>query len=787
MREAFSRPALLPLPGGPFRIWSQGVVRATGFSVTGLNALGCPDYADAVDAMLAAQADGRSDAELTALEEEVRAASAAASARQAQALAGIAGRERFRTAVAWQNRAVVQPMVDALAAAPVTSPGNQSYRRKQRLVAKYWTRYCAKNDTIGFFGPASWFTLDDSGPAVTVAAGPELMKWADTHFEGWVIDKVAATLSADPEIRPWVAPRLHPAMYHVPGMLIQPEAPPASLDPHTDLTLRLCDGERPARDVADALVAAHPDRYPDQAAVFARLDELVGKGWLFWDLEPPLHQDPDLSLRARLQLIGEPAVRDRALAALDTLVAARDKVAGAESADTLLTTMSDLDEAFVELTGAEPSQRAGITYGARQTVYQDGERDLRLEFGPAMMAAASEPLSLMLLGARWLTQRLADHYEQVFAAAFDQMLAQYGGDSVNFMMLAYACGNELFVPGERGSDKIMAEFANLWRDALGMDKDTALVEITSAELAERLGPVFADAGPGWAYATHHGVDLQIAATSVEAMRAGDFEPVIGEIHPAWNTLQSAVLATTHPDREALLWLFTAGVAPRIELAPVKSWPRVTARTVSLLDNGQDWWMSVSEFPGGQPERHLALSELSVRRNGETLEVVNGDGSAVFGILDVIGVWMAEDIGEAFKGVASGQPHTPRVRIDRLVAFRETWMFPAAGLNFVNEKSEDGTFVEFRRWLRDTGLPRYVFAKVTGEMKPFFVDFTSPVQVANLVTSLRTAIASDQGVKVSFVEMHPDPEHCWLPDGAGNTYTSEFRMQAVDCVRPFTNK
>jgi hypothetical protein len=784
MTEVLPVSPLITLPGGPFRIWSQGAVRAPGFSVDGLRALGCPDYAAAADRLLRAESEGTDENTRRDLAAGLLLTSAQAMDRQAQVLADVAADDRFRSAVAWQNHNVVRPMVDGLSALPI-SPRNQRYRKKQRVVAKYWARYCAKNDTIGFFGPTVWFDFTTHGPAVTLEAGPELMKWTATHFENWPIDTLADVLARQEDIRPWVAPRLHPAMYLVPGMLIQHEDAPAFLDPPTETALRLCDGVRQARDVAAGLIADHPDVVADEAAGYAKIADLAEKGWLFWDLEPPLGEDPDLVLRGRLMTIGDLSARERALTALDTLVAAKDKVAAAGSPEELLTTLADLDNTFVALTGANPSVRSGTTYGARQIAYQDGERDLELTLGPDIVEAIGAPVSLLLLGARWLTHRLAEHYEQVFSAAYDAMVAQSGGtDTINFMMLAYACGDELFTPGTRGSDRIMAEFATMWRDALGMDTDASRVDVTSEQVRERLAEKFADAQPGWAYATHHGVDVQIAAASAEALRAGEFEPVIGEIHAAWNTLQSTMFVNTHPDVAALKWLTNAGVGPRIVLTPVKTWPRITTRTTGPMDNGQDWSMAVSEFPGGHPDRRLALAELSVRRAGDRLEVVNGDRSASFGILDVIGVWMAEDIGEGFKGVTWGHAHSPRVRVDRLVVVRESWTLPVAGLPFLKGKGEEATFLEVRRWLLGAGLPRYVFVKASTEMKPFYNDFTSPVLVANLVTALRGAADEDKDATVTFSEMHPDPEHCWLTDGQGRRYTSEFRIQAVDPVRPY---
>lgn len=44
-------------------------------------------------------------------------------------------------------------------------------RRRQDVVARYWQRYCSKNDTIGFFGPLAWGRFSGTGEAVAARVG----------------------------------------------------------------------------------------------------------------------------------------------------------------------------------------------------------------------------------------------------------------------------------------------------------------------------------------------------------------------------------------------------------------------------------------------------------------------------------------------------------------------------------------------------------------------------------------------------------------------------------------
>ena len=68
----------------------------------------------------------------------------------------------FREAVTWQNRDVLASLDGLLVAGGAPS----KERRREAVVARYWQRYCSKNDTIGFFGGLAWGELRNDGPAL---------------------------------------------------------------------------------------------------------------------------------------------------------------------------------------------------------------------------------------------------------------------------------------------------------------------------------------------------------------------------------------------------------------------------------------------------------------------------------------------------------------------------------------------------------------------------------------------------------------------------------------------
>jgi len=102
------------------------------------------------------------------------------------------------------------------------------------------------------------------------------------------------------------------------------------------------------------------------------------------------------------------------------------------------------------------------------------------------------------------------------------------------------------------------------------------------------------------------------------------------------------------------------------------------------------------------------------------------------------------------------------------------------LDFIHSEAEHERYLQVWRWKQSHRLPRFVFARVPVEVKPFYLDFESPVYVEIFIKMIRRMLASDsQDGKVTLTEMLPTPDHVWLPDAMGNTYTSELRMIAWD--------
>ena len=136
---------------------------APGSPITGLLELGDAKYAAAVDRWL----DNPGDDTRQVLDAEAPRAAT----RQAALLRQIARRADFQEAVTWQNPDVVEPMIVTLGQMSSDAPNNHRLRKRQRIVARYWARYCAKTETTGFFGSVSWLDLRADGAPLRMEPG----------------------------------------------------------------------------------------------------------------------------------------------------------------------------------------------------------------------------------------------------------------------------------------------------------------------------------------------------------------------------------------------------------------------------------------------------------------------------------------------------------------------------------------------------------------------------------------------------------------------------------------
>lgn len=723
-------------------------------------------------------------AELAAAQEDFAGAHRREVLGVAQEIGEVAREDRFREAVLWQNSRVVETALDPLASgAPVEAARTFRRRQQEWLGANYLQRYCTKNDTIGFFGPVAFCQLAESGETVSLRCGPGLLQQRTVYFEKWGIDALAAQLDKDPAIRPWLAPRLNSSCYLDGCLLYRSGGKPVPLPPVQAAVLARCDGRRVARHLADELVADPTVPLGSEREVYLLLDDLSRKGVLTWALKVPHSLHPDQELATILERIEPQDLRQRTMAPLAELQGARDRVALAAGAPVALqAALRELQATFTRLTSLAPRHREGQIYAARELIYEDCRRDLEARFGPALTARLGPPLGLMLKGARWAAGALKRRLDVQLRALHSRLCRPGATGSVDGHPFVSAALAAIFLHPERQQTlaEIARELQERWARVLGpLPADATRVRFSASDLACRAAPVFADSGPMWAWSRYFSPDVMIAADGEAALRQGDFELVLGEIH-AGNTMLWSCFISQHPDPEQIAKLLEVDLGSSLTVVPQfiqQDAPRRNSVGLSL----PAWhrFQLTDDPPSSAETRIVPAAALVIEQTADGLLARTRDGRLAFDPADLFGLFLVQECSSLLAAFLPAAPHQPRVTVDDVVVARERWSFAAAELDFVAIQEAATRFLACRRWARAHGLPRFCFYRVATERKPCYLDLDSAISGDVFARFVRAALETSPAATVTVSEMVPRLDQTWLCDSAGERYTCELRLVALE--------
>lgn len=813
-RAARVAPHVTRLPGGPWTVWRDVVLRGAGFPAALVSDLAGEREAAAADRYNAAVEEARQRAaalmthlgaapktdasarrRMKALRRSIRdgrvladgcreafnrfqlatAAHDAAWAELARAceadtaivegrIRAIVSDPRFREALLWQNReslAVITRRVrDRL--------GSAGERRiAAQYVALHVQRYAVKNDTIGFFGPVGWASFADLPEIAVVQPGAELVADRRVYFEGWCVDALVERLNEEPGVGAWTCPRLRTGIWRGPDGLYAPMIGPLPLTPAERGLLMRCDGRHTASAIVAAVLADPSCGIASEADALALLHALVRKRLVIWRLEVASQLHPDRALLAQLARIEDDDLRARCERPVIELRAARDRVAAAAGdPDALDGRLRELEATFTRLTGRPPTRRPGETYAARTLVYEDCRRNCDLVLGRAFLERIGPPLSMLLDAARWAVTELAAGGRRQLRLRYAQLRGASREPIDGDRFLRY-----LRASRQQAVDALCLEIARryqrVWQDILRVDHGGRRCHYRFAEIAGAARAAFATHGPGWSRVRYICPDLMIAADGLDALRRGEFHAVLGEMHGV-NTLTASALLAQHPNPHDILR--AAAHDTRHDAVVVLQTPKADwiARTEDLVLPTFWRYEFAEDLPSAPACRSLPAAMLLAVDNGETVKMVARDGSVAFDALELFGV-----PHEMINRRLPEAPHTPRVTIDELTIARETWHVTPADMDFLGEENRYRRFAAVRRWAQQHGMPRRVFYKSPAERKPCLLDFDSRIYVDVFAKSMKRV--SNDAVRI--VEMLPDVHEAWLPDAAGARHTCELRIAA----------
>jgi hypothetical protein len=760
------------LDKGQWSVWRDALLRTTGFPASGLTRLSAAECASAADDHLAARTSG----------EEFDEVFAKAVAGNSLEIYRLASSPLLREAITWQNLSGLIAVEKILEAGSVPRRTGK-HRQRERMIARYWQRYCGKAETVGFFGPVCWATVDPAQHGVLLRPGARLIRDRVVHFDHWPLSALAEQLAADPAVRIWLAPALSPQLTLRGQEVIDPVRAPVQLTAAQFAVVSGCDGRKTARQVAEEVAGGRNTGLRNPADVYFLLAQFAEQGILRWDFDLPVSLDAERVLGERISRIGDGQVRAQAEAKLAALRAHRDLVAAAADPRELAEALRTLDRVFTDLSGRTATRRAGEMYACRTLCVEEATRDLDATFGHEVIEAIAAPITVPLAVARWICCWLTDAYRTELKRIYAELAADLGAADVPLGMLWFLAQSSFYGDASGLSEQLASELAGRWSQLFGLEAlqppSTGLT-VTSGSLTDRLAELFPADEPGWAAARIHSLDLHFCATDADCFAQGQFTAVLGELHAAWIAGGIAAFVGGHPEPERLrrsLRRDLDGQAIYPLLPP--HWPRNVSRLAFALEDPGDVQFAFAAAPGADRHRLVPISSVVVRPDAGGLIACAEDGRS-WPLIEFFGRLLSEAAVEAFKAVGRGRQYTPRITVDRLVIARESWRQTVGDCPVATAKGEREEYLATRRWRAALGLPEYVFVKPAGETKPLFVDMTSPVYASTLAAALRASrSAHGDAAEVVVTEMLPLPGQAWVPDAAAERYVAELRVHVRD--------
>lgn len=614
--------------------------------------------------------------------------------------------------------------------------------RLERQVASFVQRFCAKNETMSFFGPINYGLVDRAKPeGVHIEwSGPALIRARRTHVAFWVVRGLVNACMAQPDVASWLVPRR------------RLERRASRGDEPMSRLIAASDGIKPCRVLATELELPLPD-----------LIELVrgahARRLITHQLDVPSSSD-------------------------DPIFELTERVAGipGEAPRKLVRELSELRALMEEYSWADPARKVALN-----TIVEARLQE-RLNVSGAEAAAAQRrpddnrgeghhfyvdrlPLREECCGDLKLTvggQRAAE-LEGKLQGTLDAL----AGAAIRTRDAARAALAKRMGKATLPFARVIAQFADG-----PIPYDTSLIDAVKAAITDpTVDEVKIDSAklpktPLDGHSLVTSIDLLLEARGIEAWGRGDYKLIAGDIHDT--ALVWGWALQFHPERKKVDASVVSALGKMDRPLPIVT--ALASRRSGLIP---------AELPGpvielgGVSSRasrwQLPFEDLMVESDGATARLVSSFlGSEVL----LYNGELESSVHTAFA-IPRIRPikvdlgmHTPRLWIDDVMIQRRMWRLTDGQITRLIDCREDKERfrVAIKIW-EELGLPSLSFAKFPGERKPVLADPASPLVFrvfANLLKLRRAVVLG---------EMRPGPDGLWLQGNLGR-HTAELRCTYV---------
>ncbi|MFJ5238532.1 lantibiotic dehydratase [Pseudomonas neuropathica] len=656
--------------------------------------------------------------------------------------------------------------------------GRNDTRKKQklRLGWSYAQRFCAKNDTSSFFGPLAWGRFDaNQTDNVRLTQGDTAwIKERHTFFENWVVQRLVEQINRQCPDTDRMPLQLNTGCYLQEQILFMPIGKSQRLTPQTARVLHYISDQQGQEPTFAGMLSACPEVAP--STLRDLLERLVSKRIVRrgWQVSPR-----ERSPIARLQrcLVDAQVSADFGLAWQSRLEALEGLRRDYAHGDLMRRTecLEGLNQLLGEA-GVDLSRETGAMYVGRYPVYEDCSRNIDISLGQAMLSQVNEELAPLMRINQWLIKAIAHQLNEAFIEVWEQRQTASPDQPVDFLDLLNTLAPLLPALEARLILDLEQRLETAWTQVLQDFPDHPEVQLCAADIERLITLLNNDlnvAGFEVFGSDYHSPDILLSSASVEAFNRGDYQIIVGEVHPAVHTLSQPVAAPFGPFNTQINQQVEALFQrPRLVLADSPEsyqrshidWPLQPSYLQLVLPSGGGCVAAHQQFAAGRAK--------VLRVNGR-LQVVDALGQFSEDLLCVYSTPMHR-LGFALAGSAVAKHEHRRIWLGRTLYKRASWLFTSDLLpepkGSVDELEHT---LQWRAWAAVNGLPRYAFVKIDTEPKPLFLDFDNPLSFDGITNALKNA------GHVKFSEMRPCPDELWLEEVRGR-FCCEIRTTFSTC-------
>ena len=598
------------------------------------------------------------------------------------------------------------------------SPRNKRARERERHLLLYLQRVAAKNDTFGQFGPSSWGRIDPAVAGVQFDPAPGITE-REAFLERWTAHAVAAAINSDPEIFPNLRPRPNPIGLMIGDKFVFTDTGKAHpISTLEAAVLARCDGNTPVHSL------------PESGDL---IRDLVARKILVAAIEVPA-LDPFAFevLHSDIANWRAGAARERWLPIVRSLAELPRKFAALAKTEERQQILKDANERLGKLGISRiPGQRS--LYSAINPIAEECFR--KTDF-----AISQELINEIATDAEPWIDFWRDSYAFVasrVSAGLRTILQKAPGKDGALPLAAFLHACEmgevpLTGPGLVGMARVaFEEIKAAFRERLRPHAARAEYELSveDCHLVRRNFDY-----PKFDEFTYPSADLQLAAPSFEAINRGDYQWILGELHPPVAILHHCMYWSC-PDKPGLSRALSRVAAKAFHFGFFAA--DFTAHTaIRVFDAMRELTTFVAPQRANPSWRRLWPAEAEVY-----IEQASGD-------VRLRHATTREDLGSfarnwviplGFHPFQFGMsPSMPRLRCGKIIVQRRAWTVSASELgsgDFSGVSRDLVKAVEKLRSARD--WPRFVYIRPTEQAlrrsgaegrdkdtKPVFIDLES---------------------------------------------------------------